>query len=195
MENTADDPKKKELFETNAKEKTKHKFQKPFIAMLILAIIFLLTSGLLGYLFIKKSHLYQDLSSEKQLLQNKLNASSEDLQQKNESLQKENDDLKKENEQLAKDKKTLEDNAKTTNDKITAYTAFLNYLAEITQKHNGYEGWRDAEYQQGRALAQATGDQDFITTVDSAWNQQELSQIVRLVRVLQGIVSGINNNL
>lgn len=106
-------------------------------------------------------------------------------------LLKENADLKSENQNL---KNTLADkNAKTA--KAKAYNDFFKYLNDVTQAHNGYTGWTEAEYQTARGKAEATGDNNFVSIVDLAWAASSTPQIDRLIKVWKAIDEGIGNNL
>lgn len=76
-----------------------------------------------------------------------------------------------------------------------AYNSFLEYLTQVIDAHDGFTGWTDAEYQVGREKAQATGNQTFVDTVDTAWNNQAIDVTTRVINVYRGIVSGISGAL
>lgn len=78
---------------------------------------------------------------------------------------------------------------------ITAYNGFLEYMTQVIDAHDGFNGWTDAEYQIGREKAQATGNNDFINTVDTAWNNTAIDVTTRVTNVYKGIVNGIKGGL
>ena len=57
------------------------------------------------------------------------------------------------------------------------------------------DGWTDAEYQAGRIKAQATGSASFVSDVDWAWNQRDINQITRLVKIFEDISAGVASGL
>ena len=147
-----------------------------FILMLILTILFFLASGTLGYFYYREFQRNKTLESDKKAVENQLENASQSLQKQITALEKGKTELENEN-------KTLEDQAfanKVKVDKIKAYTTCLAYLTSLVKTHSGLDGWTDAEFQKGRTLAQATGDQNFLDTVDWAWNRTDIDQITRL---------------
>ena len=79
--------------------------------------------------------------------------------------------------------------------KALAYTDFFEYLNSITTAHNGYSGWTSAEFANGRALAQATGDASFVTVVEESWEHDTAPQLPRLLSVWEAIRQGIESAL
>ena len=169
-----------------------------FVTTLILAIFFFLASGVLGYFYWQKMKSYNDLTDSKQKAEASLN----------EKLKTSEDNLAKANTELAGlkattdasgksisvlEKQIADNNAKKAS--IASYLAVFTYLADIIANHNGLNGWTEAEYQAGRALAVATGNNSFVADVDWAWNQRDVDQITRLVKVMRDIITGINNGL
>ena len=165
-----------------------------FIIFLILAIFFFLTSGVLGYFYWQKVKGYNDLAATKQKVE-------DDLKTANDSLTKANTDLaalKAESGTsgasiTSLQKQIADNNAKKAN--ITKYLDVFTYLVDLISNHSGLDGWTEAEYQAGRNLVIATGNNSFLADVDWAWNHKEIDQITRLVKVMRDIISGINNNL
>jgi cell division protein FtsB len=154
--------------------------KRMFVTFLILAIIFFLASGAFGYLFYTKNRAYKSLEAEKNQLQENTQISASDL----EKLRKENEDLKK---QVADwEEKTAQ---------VKTYTAVLSYVTGLVSKHNGFDHWTEAEFQQGRRLAQATGNSSFVAEIDWLWHHEEISQMTRMVRFMNDIVSGVNGSL
>ena len=167
------------------------KSKRVFILMLSLTIFFFLVGGALGYLYYQKFKNYQSLKSENENLKNQIASSSEELKKEIEGLQKDKTALEKEN-------KTLTDQAasdKTKDAKIKAYNDFFKYLNSVIEVHNGFNGWTDAEYQAGRKYAQATGDNNFVSLIDWAWNRKDIDQTTRVIAVWKAIAAGIEGNL
>ena len=79
--------------------------------------------------------------------------------------------------------------------KARTYNDFFKYLNDITQVHNGYTGWTEAEYQTGRSKAEATGDGNFVSVIDWAWTATSTPQIDRMIKVWTAIDEGIGSNL
>lgn len=174
------------------------KSKRVFILMLILSIIFFIASVGLGYLYYAKHLDYQNLLTEKQALEEKLANSQNDLQKQVDKLTEENQDLEKANAKLTKENTAFAkaQSTQTKKNKITkAYIDFLNYLAQVTGSHNGFEGWTEAEYQHAHQIALRTKDNDFVETVEWAWNEETADPIDRLVRVLEEVYQGINDNI
>lgn len=167
------------------------KCKKVFILMLVLAMVFFLGAGTLGYLYYTKHNDYKNLQTEKEALEQQLETAAEDLQ-------KENEELKKQKTDLENEKKSLEDQVTASNAKlktIKAYMDSLSYLIGLVETHNGMNNWTEAEFQQGRLLVQATGDQNFLNVVDAAWADKSTPQMTRLVNVFKALVAGVNSNL
>ena len=160
------------------------KSRNVFVVMLILTILFFLGAGAFGYLYYKKNKDYKSLQNERQL-------SSADLKQQITKLADENATLKQTNTSL---EKTLNDK-KTQDSKIKTYLDVLNYIAQIVDTHDGLEGISEAEYQEGKAIAEATENDDFVKTLEWAWTRTDLNQFDRLATVLKAIASGISDNL
>jgi len=78
---------------------------------------------------------------------------------------------------------------------VKAYNAFLEYMTQVIDAHDGFTGWTDAEYQVGREKAQATGSQTFVDTVDTAWNNEAIDVTTRVINVYRAVVSGISGAL
>jgi len=167
------------------------KFRKLFIAMLVLAIVFFLGSGTLGYLYYQKYQSYKNLTSEKKLVDDKLTALNAGLATTQGTSTKQITDLQKE----VTDLKTTNTAQTQKMAKALTYNNFFIYLIEIIQAHNGLEGWTEAEYQSGRTIALKTKDNDFVALLDWAWNNRDGNQIERLTRVLRSIADNIGNNV
>lgn len=167
------------------------KSKKVFILMLILTIVFFLAGGVLGFFYYKEHKNVKTLKTDKTNLETQLANSEKDLQQQVA-------DLKTANEKLASENKNLSDQItqnSARSDKIKAYNATLGYVADVVEIHGGFQGWTDAEYQTGRTYAQATGDQNFVNTVDWAWNREDVPAVERFVGFLRAVETGINTNL
>ncbi len=171
------------------------KCKKVFILMLVLAIVFFLAAGTLGYLYYAKHNDYKSLQTEKEAekeaLEQQLETAAEDLQKEVEKLEKQKTDLENE-------KKSLEDQVTASSAKlktVKAYMDSLSYLIGLIETHNGMDNWTEAEFQQGRQLVQTTGDQNFLNVVDAAWADTGGDQTIRLLNVLKALASGVNSNL
>lgn len=166
-----------------------------FIVVLVLAIVFFLGAGALGYLYWKKVDSYKSLADEKKKLEdsieNQISSKTEDLQTQIETLEKEKTDLET-------DKSALQDqidNYKVGMAKITAYKEFYKYYNQVIETHSGFTGWTDQEYAVGRSKAEATGDQDFVAVVDYAWNETSVDPTTRVIRVNKAIVTGLERGI
>jgi len=157
-----------------------------FITTLVIAIIFFLGSGVLGYMYYDKYNDHRDLKEK-----------YSDLKEITLSdLEKENEELQGQVDTLTEEKLALEEQIKTKDVGIAvanAYNEFHKYMNQVIQTHNGFDGWTDAEYQIARRKAQATGSNTFVNTVDTAWNRTDIDPLTRLLNVWKGIVSGIEN--
>jgi cell division protein FtsB len=162
-----------------------------FIVTLIFVIIFLISSGVLGYFYYQKTNDNKNLQKQKKELENTIQTIKGELE-------KQVGDLKKENETLKTDKANL---GKQIADKdagvkiAKTYTEFLRYLTSVIEAHGGMDDWSESEYQVGRSKAQATGNQTFVNKVDWAWHRKDISQITRIVAIYYAVVEGVNNSL
>lgn len=165
-----------------------------FVTTLILAIFFFLASGILGYFYWQKMKSYNDLVASKQKVESDLKTANDSLAKANTELAGLKATTDASGQSISSLQKQISDNnAKKAG--IASYLAFFTYLVDIIANHNGLNGWTEAEYQAGRALAVATGNNSFVTDVDWAWNQRDVDQITRLVKVMRDIITGINNGL
>lgn len=158
--------------------------------MIILASIFFVGSAILGYLYYSKYKAYKNLTTENQNLQNK--------QQNAAALQKKLNTANSLIASLEKTKSDLTKESAAKSDKIKqslTYRAFFAYLNQVIEAHPTMTGITDAEYEQGRALAQATGNNNFVNIVDTAWNNTDGDPVARLLSVWKGIASGWEDSL
>lgn len=147
-------------------------------------VLSLLVNVGLGFLYFGK---YKDF--------NNLNEKYNNVVAENQKISTSSAELKKQIKTLENQNKATEAAFKAKSDKVKSYTALFSYLNTVIKAHNGLDGWTDAEYQKGRGLAQATGDQSIVTKTDWAWNRKDIDQITRLVGWLDEVVNGINNAL
>ena len=106
-------------------------------------------------------------------------------------LEKENEALKTENIKLAKENSDL----KAAKAKALTYNEFLKYMTSIIKLHAGFSGWTDAEFQTGKAKAEATGNANFVSTINWAWYQTSVPPTDRVIRVWEEAAAGIENSL
>ncbi|MFH1749425.1 MAG: hypothetical protein ABH837_00775 [bacterium] len=157
-----------------------------FISTLVIAIIFFLGSGVLGYMFYGKYNDYKNLKDKYTDLKE---VTVGDLEKEIEDLQKQVDTLTTEKTALEEQIKEKDAGIATAN----AYNEFLKYMTQIIKTHNGFTGWTDAEYQVGRTKAQATGSTSFVNTVDWAWNRTDIDPVTRVIGVWDAVANGISN--
>lgn len=150
--------------------------KKALIAVSFLAILLFVGSGVLGYFYYTKLQENKALVSQKDQLSSQLEEKTRgegETGTKIEDLEKQIEDYK----------------AKIA--KAQAYNEFFKYQNYVTEIHNGYTGWTDAEYQHGRALAVKTGNSSFISVVDTAWTRADIAVTTRLISVWKAIAAGI----
>ncbi len=78
---------------------------------------------------------------------------------------------------------------------IEAYNNFLEYMTHVIDAHDGFSGWTEAEYQIAREKAEATGNDEFVNTVDTAWNDTSIDVTTRVINVYRGIINGIRSGI
>ena len=173
-----------------------------FIVVLVFAIIFFLAGGVTGYFYWQKVKAYNNLASDNRKLSDEQRDFNNTLATKTAELQNQKTALEKDKATLEGEKKTLEKQIadstaanKANQAKITTYKDFFKYLTDVVETHNGLNGWTDAEYQIGRGKAQATGSSSFVADVDWAWNQRDVDQVTRLVKIFRDIIAGIESGL
>jgi len=161
------------------------------ITLVILSVIFFLGCTVLGYLYYIKYNAYKNLTNENQNLTSGQKTANEKLQKQLATANKDKTTLQKEN-------KNLEDESAAKTGKINqakTYNDFFKYLNQVVAAHPDFTGFTQAEYEEGRTLAQATGNNDFVDTVDAAWNNTEVDPATRMISVWQAIAAGIENSL
>lgn len=188
------------------------KTKKAFWLVLSLSIIFFISNLILGFLLVNSNRNYSKLKEENKRLANSSTPSPTPSPSPTASssaksvspsptttasaaseaeLLKENTDLKLANQNLqntVNDKSTKMAKAKT-------YNEFFKYLNDVTEAHNGYTGWTEAEYHIARTKAEATGDGNFVTIVDTAWTATGTSVIDRMIKLWSAIDEAIGSNL
>ena len=108
-----------------------------------------------------------------------------------EKLRQEKADLQKQLDEI----QSKLDSKNASSSTIRAYNDFLEYMTQVIDAHDGFSGWTDAEYQIGREKAEATGNDTFVGTVDTAWNNTSIDVTTRVLNVYRGIISGIKSGL
>lgn len=78
---------------------------------------------------------------------------------------------------------------------VFVYSGFFSYLNMTIEKHNGLDGWTSDEFTQGKAMIEKAGDTDFVSMLDWAWNNPQISQSVRLYAVLAKLQDRIHVGL
>jgi hypothetical protein len=164
------------------------------IALSALLAISLIGNAVLGFLYFKKTtdnknlnDKCNSLSQEVKKLQSQISTTSAELKRVSTASAALNDQVTSLQNQLTA--------CQAKSAKVKTYTAVVSYVSGVIKAHNGFDGWTDAEYQKGRSLAQATGDQNFISTIDWAWNRKDIDQMTRFTGFLNALVTGIDNAL
>lgn len=171
------------------------KARRVFVITLTFAIIFLLSTGTLGYFYWAKTKQAKNAANAFGEQTKKLDDEKKALEKKLDETNKEFDSTKA---LSSGDKKALEEKITKYEEKtktITACNEFLRYLNQVTIDHGGFDGWTEAEYQTGRQKAQGTGDQALVSIVDWAWNNKDIAQMTRFNTVLKAVVDGVAKNL
>lgn len=163
--------------------------------------VLLIGSGVLGYLYYKSNKNFvaanvkiDDLGKGALLTSSGTTVKMQELITQNDKLTKENGQLQKDNTTLTSDKTAATATAVKVA-KAKTYNDTLTYIAQLMSLHNGFDGWTDAEYAEGRRIAGTTEDQSFLELIDWAWAHAEINSIERLTAVLKTIASNINNNI
>lgn len=195
------------------------KAQKAYKTLVILIITLVCISitgfGVLSYFYYRKYKDYQSLESDKQSVESELSdtknqvlegtQSIQDYEDQISELEYDIDELTEENTSLEETNTTLEEeksnlqlqlvNYQNKQAKIKQYNDVLNYMYTMVSTHGGFSGWTEAEFQAGRSLAIATGDNTLVAAVDAAWNDVTGDPVVRFTNVMKAIVDGINANM
>lgn len=180
--------------ETQEEPSTRKKgFPLKKLLLISFTFLILLATAILAYLYITKRENYDSL------LFGKLNLEDEkrNLEQENDTLRQEKKDLEEEIVTLEEQNTTLEaevEDYKAKQAQIKAYNDFDEYVFYVVGIHGGFINLTEAEYQTARTKAEATGDQDLVAAVDSAWNDTHISQIIRFVNVMNEVIGGIDEN-
>ncbi|MFA5157641.1 MAG: hypothetical protein WC451_00410 [Patescibacteria group bacterium] len=169
-----------------------------FVVVLLLAIVFFLASGALGYLYWHKLDDRNNLAASKQQVEESLSATLKTAENNLTAANKEIADLQASTDSSGQSISSLQKQIadyKAGLAKITAYKEFLKYYNSVIETHNGYTGWTDAEFQVGKTKAEATGDASFVSTVNWAWYETSVDVATRIIRVNKEIVSGIESGI
>ncbi len=208
IKNKEDKEKDKKEGDKKGNKKTMKKFVKIVIPVLILLML-ISAIGVISYLYYKKYNDYKSLYDEKIRVQNQLEEEKnktavdyedqiEELNSDIDTLTDEKDVLNTEKEALEEDKTELESSVSSYQTKqanISKYVNFLDYVYYVVGVHGGFSGLTEAEYQTARSKAQATGNANLVSAVDSAWNDTEVDQMVRFLNVITTAQNGIKANL
>ena len=181
------------------------KTKKAFWVIFGISCTLFVVAGIVGYFcyqaLMENKGLVNDLENlknERQVSAADLKKENEDLTRKLQILEEQNKTLQNKEAACEKDKADLTTENKNYQDKIQkalTYNEFFKYENSIIELHGDFSGWTDAEYQTGRSKAQATGDSNFVSTVDWAWNRQDIDPFTRAVGVWKAIAAGIENSL
>jgi predicted nuclease with TOPRIM domain len=183
------------------------------VVILIFVCIFIsfLVIGAGGYLYYKKSKAYDNLLSNKENIEKKLEDERKNAEEVNQESIKSYKTLMAENETLVQEVTRLEGEKgdlgaeNSTHDlkivsyqnkftKIRSYNDYLNYLFDIIDLHDGFTGISQEEYQSARTRALATSDNKVVSTLDDAWTNEQISAEERLVNVINPVIDGIFAN-
>lgn len=178
-----------ELSDNNKKTKV------TIVVFLILAVVFFLASGFLGYLYWNKNKSYDSLASEKANIESSID---EKISEKITELETKVTSLESEKSTLEAEKSYRDDRIesyKTGMAKISSYKEALKHYYSVVETHRGYTGWTDQEYAIFRSKAEATGDKDFVDVVDYAWNETSVDVITRVLRFHQALVTGFERGI
>jgi cell division protein FtsB len=187
--------------------KTKHpKRTKILLTLFVLSTVgaLSLTILVLGYLYYKKSSEVRDLKADNSQLADKAK-DTEEYQAELEDLEEDYDLATDEIETLEAsvtekdatiERITVDNTAYATKiANIKKYNDVYDFLADLIIAHGGATGWTQADYQAGRNLAQATGDQGLLDAIDAAWYNTGVDPVLRVGNVIKELVEGITANL
>lgn len=154
--------------------------------VVFLLIVAVIIAGILGFLY------YQSNSQNKKLVEELAQLQTTPAEPTPSPLPTQTPETETEEESDLSAKVELYE--KKLNEALT-YSSVFGYLNSLITKHNGLDGWTDQEYAEGRALAAKTGDSAFLDTLDWAWQNEQISQEIRLFSVLVEIQDGIHQAL
>lgn len=167
------------------------KAKRVFVVFLSLSILFFIGCGALGYLYYREHKLTKWINtqvSQKDTkiadLEKQITGVTTESTESAASLTEQNTAL---NKQITSYKAKIA--------KANTYNEFFKYLNSVINAHAGFVGWTDGEFQTAQTKAQATGDTNFVATINWAWYQTTIDPVVRLVRVWNETASGIENSL
>lgn len=171
---------------------TSRKFLIPTFSLFILALAAL--AGVLGYLYLDEKDKNKNLQSEIDKMEGEQNtADSEvaDLLVQIDDLQAEIDEAAIENTELTTDLQAYKDQAV----RASNYNAVFKCLVDTIDRHDGFTGWTQSDYNTGYSYAQATGDANLMDAVHDAWYDADGDPVARVNRVLREIEEGIDANV
>ncbi len=167
--------------------------------------IFIVAVAVLGYLYYEKNKSNQVLLTDKTNLENDKNNQEKEISDLTKKLEECTASGGETTEKAASEKATLEkqkndlqdevNSLKAKTAKANSYNNFFKYMNSIIETHNGFTGWTDAEFQEGRRIAESTGDTTFASRVNWAWYETSVDVTTRVIGVWKAIASGIETSL
>lgn len=188
-------PKTEKETSVKPKQPVKEKKKFPWITILLLCftLLVMVIAVVMGYLYFTNRETYSNLLSEKNSLEDQI----EQLQQEKNAITEENATLEEEKTSLEEENASLESEItgyEAIQAQIKAYNDFDEYVFYVVGIHGGFINLTEDEYQTARSKAEATGDEDLVAAVDSAWNDTHISPIIRFVNVMNAVIEGIDEN-
>jgi hypothetical protein len=171
------------------------KGKKVFNVTLIVAIIFFIGCGVLGFLYWNECHKLTDMQKDKD---SQISSKDKTIAELNSQISDLNTTSEGSLAELTKSNKTLTDQATANKAKVAKalkYNDFFKYLTSVINTHQGFTGWTTAEFQVGKSKAEATGDASFVSTVNWAWYDTNTPSTTRVIRTWNEIADGISNAL
>jgi|GEM_PF-2433993 len=175
-----------------------------FLIVLVGMLVSLIGLSAFAYLYYGQREDSKDLGNENSSLQDEIEELEEQQDTQVRDLLIQIEDLQATVAALEEDKVALqkseadlkksEASYKSKAAQARQYNDVLGALHDTIVRHNGFSGWTEAEYQTGRSLALATGDQGLVDAVDDAWHDLDGDPVLRVARVLKEIIDGIYAN-
>lgn len=184
------------------------KYSKKTLGLIFLGFCLLvvsITAVILGYLLYKENKEKKDLQADLTKLESEMEDNRKaiveyeaELAESQASLTEykaQLDELTSESTQTSDTNASLETQIASLQAKISKIDKINNlneYIWQVVEAHGGFVGFTDAEYNVAIQKANATGDTTIVSAVQSAWNDTHIDPTVRVINLMQTLISKID---
>lgn len=175
------------------------------IILVVLTILFFITSAIFATCYILKNKAYTKLQNDYKSLSTTLQTTTPKNTTTTSNSTKENSDLKaqvttlqKENADLEKSKiaaETALDEEKAGEAKAIQYNNIIGLLSDLILQRGEVTEFTEADFEQSKALAEKTGDTELVNLMVEKWNDKVTNPDISVFTVIKYIQEKIVSNI